>query len=545
MVQSALFLHWAFHGEFKMLHSRFSFVVLFASALIFAVPSSGVAATSKVVRQAQEGLYCVYNEAKQVWSPAANSKGANFKKAIAKALKKGKSKRATNLKKKRRQQRREKPCDALQNPVTDAADLRELPSIAELAGSREGIENISMSTISGTPPKIVDIPAYPTKNVFWNGEIDAILNGDPTPEQCANFYAGINDGDPAGLSACYVTSGVGEAFQNILSSGSSLCYTKNSATEENFNNGGISIVSGSLPENDITKLFMAAQSADRIVKVVPINLSEEDSENVQGEEEHSEDIFVRIHSADSNASDGFQYRVDFWFCSGGEYADDAEEIQISKSGEFRSVGYGTQGGGAHRFEVFGGLARNDEGQLIFDPGQERTAQVTVVHDNFSFKSSMTLSPDNLIKFKSYNEEEQTDFFRGGYQVAQFEGNRVTDLRVLAGAMKDDELQNSFEYREGQFAGYVTAPESTLKKLLKDVDLNSDPFYDGIGELNSDTSAFRCDEQVDIEVQMDFSVETMQAVAALCEADRLDGMNFCHEDEEIRQAEEDSFEECEF
>ena len=148
--------------------------------------------------------------------------------------------------------------------------IAKLPSITSALAGREASTagHLAMDVV-GTPPVLVDIPGQAIKDLFWQpGVIDALAAGTATPEQCGQFFAGSQDGTSGGLGACHMAESVGYSFDGILRGDNSLCYMRRCPTPANVAAGGVTVVSGQLPNDDITRVFSVPHgSQSRVVKV--------------------------------------------------------------------------------------------------------------------------------------------------------------------------------------------------------------------------------------------------------------------------------------
>ncbi|MCB0352995.1 MAG: hypothetical protein KDD64_05695, partial [Bdellovibrionales bacterium] len=122
------------------------------------------------------------------------------------------------------------------------------------------------------------------------------------------------------------------------------------------------------------------------------------------------------------------------------------------------------------------------------------------------------------------------------------------IRFLQGAFRnlepsrnDGGFVGSTEYRD---AYYASAPDGKLlSKIPSESELLEDSFYDSDPESEFDFSDYSCSETADIVVTMDFSNETLLNSVSTCGERPFEGMNFCHENELIRAADENYFDTC--
>lgn len=428
------------------------------------------------------------------------------------------------------------------NLLKKAKRGKKSPATYALALSGPGTRDVS-----GTPPTLLEIAESPIKELFWrSGVIDEILSGDPSQASCNEFFAGNQSGTSGGQGACHMTQGVGYSFQPILTSGTSLCYMKNAPTAENMAAGGLSLISGTLPDDDITQLFNAPSgSEDRLVQVQATNFPD------FGEGGPSdENIFIKIFSQDNNRDNGNQYHVQLWFCSANQSDTPRgyNEITVKTNGVFRSVDAGTDFG-SFESVVQAALSRSGN-RLTFDTSRSRSADVVFIsEEGFAFKANIDITANNSIKLKTYDAMEGNS--RKAYSISRFSGTGIDNLRFLEGAYKDEifqdnELLHSFDgATEFRNTYYAAAGNTELSNQLRSVDFDSNPFYAEEPTLTVDTSAFSCEETPDIVIGMDMSNSALQEVALLCEQNQLNGMDFCRQDEEVAMAEQTFFAVCSF
>jgi hypothetical protein len=425
--------------------------------------------------------------------------------------------------------------------VLRKAGLAKLPSVSNTLaghGGRTRRGHLVSEDVVGTPPALVDIPGMSIKDLFWQpGVIDAIANGSPTPEQCGQFYYGSHDGDSGGMGACQMTESVGYSFGNIIQGDTSLCYMKRFPTPENVSAGAVSVLSGTLPDGDITRLFSVPTGANpRLVKV-----------SVSGDE-HSQDVFLRVSPEDENQAEHNFYKVTIWFCRGDAQPTGFNRITIGDSGTFESVdNQMNDGNWTGNSTVTGSLTFN-AGQMSFDTTKSRRAQVESASGNQSFKSDVEIASDNSIAIKLY--ETYGSSARKAFLVTSFTGSTPDAVRFLAGAFKDansndgvnfgDSFQGSSEYRN---SFYAASPGSVLEADLASVDLGSDTFYAAPASPSVDVSGMSCDATPDVQVALDFANPAAASVKQTCENRKFQQMHFCHDDSLVSTAEMSFFSKC--
>jgi hypothetical protein len=150
-----------------------------------------------------------------------------------------------------------------------------------------------------------------------------------------------------------------------------------------------------------------------------------------------------------------------------------------------------------------------------------------------------------MRTKHYDRSEQGA--RRVYVVSSFSGSGMNDLRFLAGAHQDekegspgDGFEACVEYRD---TFYAASPNSELCDEAQDGDLNEDSFFESVQDEAGAVPDFDCTNlEPKVVVAMDFTKSSTTALAEECEADRLDNMNFC-KDDDISQAESNFFTQC--
>ncbi len=280
--------------------------------------------------------------------------------------------------------------------------------------------------VSGEPPLLIEIPSD-SANIFWQpGHVDAIANGGATPVQCNNFWAGNNDGESAGFGACNMAEGLGRALELAAEGGTSLCYMKSFPSQENLETGGLSLVSGSLPDNDVTKIFSPGQEP-RIIRVDIANFPSFGDEE-EGEQEHS--IFVLV----SPKSEAFFYKAELWFCDGmGQSAavSGTDVIEIENSGRITSRNENTGPGGEAFYSEFEGFLRPAKGgALQYDKDRPRTAEAGFASNEDSFKVEMELK-GRQVELKTRSGGGDAPFRNSA--IMRFSGNSPEEVRFRDGA----------------------------------------------------------------------------------------------------------------
>lgn len=419
--------------------------------------------------------------------------------------------------------------------------LKKLPAPTKLTKAAPQSEGARLAVVSGVAPTLPKLSSgeVDLSTTFWSeGVIDALLDGDPSEEQCQQFWAGVEDGQSGGMAACFLTDGVGHSFSTMLMGGTSLCYMKNAPTLTNLQSGAVSLISGTLPDNDVTKLFSPPLASDRLVNV-----------QAQHDEFGSQNIFIRIYSQESNIAEGYHYRYDLWFCNPGQDAPSEKEntsIKINGAYKTRVIGRDRENNSAFSTMITAFLRMTNDGHPVFDTSQDRRAVVAFDGgEQSSFKGDLVITSENKILFKSYESFDGED--RKGYSVAEFSGTSLENLRFLAGAnrhhnlTRNETFQVATEFRDNY---YAAAPESELMSELNDVDFEEDDFYSEPPSVNPNITGYSCSPQPDVVVAMDMGHEGMRQVRQTCESgNRMEGGAFCSNDETLQQAMEAWFEAC--
>lgn len=423
--------------------------------------------------------------------------------------------------------------------------IANLPSVTGALAGRPGSGQLAAAVV-GTPPALVEIPGHQIKDLFWQpGVIDAIASGSATPEQCGQFFASNQDGASGGRGACNMAQTVGYSFADILQGDTSLCYMKRLPTPENVAAGAVTVVSGELPGDDIRRVFSVPRgSGSRLVKV---------SVTGDGEEQRSEDVFLRVYGDAANRAEGNFYRVDLWFCHEGPTGPvrGYDHITIDTAGHFTAESAesesGDGDGGTHISSVDGYLTFA-AGSVSYDTRRPRGARVESVFGSQAFKSDIEIRTDDTMVVKSYDAGEFGA--RQAYVVNAFSGSGPDTVRFLAGAFKErhdfdgngfsTDLTGATEFRT---SFYAAAPGSELVSQLDAVDLASDAFFANPPAPAVDTSAFACDAVPDLVLALDFSNPAAQSARAQCEDRRFQGMHFCYDDPDVRMAEQNYWPAC--
>ncbi len=435
--------------------------------------------------------------------------------------------------KKGRQIGNSKTCAALKRKAKAVAKaLKTNNGLAALPSTNDIARNSQSATaldVSGTPPLITAMArgeAGSIKEIFWRaGVVDAIASGSASAEQCNEFWGGNTDSHSGGLTACYMTQNVGYAAQNLAQNGISACYMKNFPST-----GAATLVSGELPDNDITKIFTTPSgNTDRVVKIT-----------MSGEDVGST-IYITIFSTATNARRSDSYGYQLAFCEGGATAASLESVRLSTSGKLSSVSFGAGGdeGGKYSSKLTAFLSSVD-GDIVFDPTKDREAEVSYIADSSSHKSKLIFTASGQIENLTY-DDFGGDEPRRAYSVSSYSGSSMTDLRFLEGAAKDENFSSTVEYR-GTY--YAAAPENTLAEELDSVNLDTHAFFNTLPQVDdSELAEHSCDADADVVLELALDNPAMDAVRELCEGDRIDGMDFCRSDSTVQLAEQNWFSVC--
>lgn len=415
-----------------------------------------------------------------------------------------------------------KRCAQLLPPGT-ANNLSKLPSLANLARAKSS-GGASASTVSGTPPTLPAIAELSTiKELFWRtGVVDAVANSTANAGQCTEFLNGSSDGESSGFSGCYLAQNVGYNFQNIVQSGTSLCYLKNMASQALVDSNTVNVLAGSLPGGDIEQVLAPAPSSERIVKV-----------SAGGSY-----IFIKIFSAADNAARGNQFRYHLWFCDSPSLPPtDFEKTTVKLSGEFIANVEGIHDGNGQFASTVRAFLTSQNGSIVFDTSRDRSANSEYSASNMSFKSYLVIDGSNVIRSKSYDTFVGFEG-RRSYSVSLFSGTSVSNLRLIAGAYKDkkdtpgNDYSAEVEYRDPT---YVSATGTVYGTMLSEVDIDTDTFYSAPASVTVNTSEFSCSASADVELSFNLASSDGQAVQQTCEGERLDGMDFCNNDSNVQAA----------
>jgi hypothetical protein len=407
-------------------------------------------------------------------------------------------------------------------------NLAKLPDLSQLAKSRsEQSLGKRIKSVSGTPPTLAEILTSGPTTVFWRpGVVGGIASGSPTPEQCSEFFAGNTDGHSGGFLACYLSQNAGQALTEVVRAGTTMCYLKNMPTNEVLQAGGFTVTRGTLPGGSVTRLFETpAGSSPRVIK---IGLS------AGGQNGGASTGIIKVFSSGQIASSGDIYKYEMIFCE-GESPDpqEIEKTRITASGEFISSSFNSHGGNDRFSGTVRAFLRSQGNSLVFDDTRSRTASFSSSRSDggasSSSKSYVEITGSNEIINKSFGVFPEDT--HKAYSISRFSGSGTSSMRFFEGAIKQSfafgDFNGATEYRD---SFYASAPANSYVSSLAAVDLAADSFYQGTPTVADGTSSLTCASVADIEVSVDMENDAMRSVAAACESERLDGVNFCQSNE---------------
>jgi hypothetical protein len=412
-----------------------------------------------------------------------------------------------------------------------------LPSLSSQVSAYSVKSSTNIS--AATPPTLKSIASQSVapnsiKSLFWrdiNGinVIDSLNSGSPSADACNEFFAGSSDGQSGGLGACHLAESVGYSYSNIVMSGVSMCFIKNLPTKANDSSGGITLNSGTYPKNNIENLFATPEgSTARLVKVNTFGGSI--NENAP------KTIFVEVPAESTNKQAKKLYSANLWFCDEGNQIVGYDNISISNSLLF-TVNHSDQNHGFKTVNLTGFLEKHGK-NLDWDSSKSRTATTAAQEGNGGdgvFLTNIEITKSNLIKLKRLDNFNNIS---KSYQISKFSGFSAEDLRFLSGAF--NEIHGDHPLDAGiDFDTFFTI--DTNNSFIADA--NKEDLYSGFYtsnlELNFDTSKYSCAAAPDIEITVDNANESLKTTAGKCqkETEGLQNMHFCHDDVQVKQAEE--------
>ncbi|MCB0335152.1 MAG: hypothetical protein KDD62_02570, partial [Bdellovibrionales bacterium] len=333
-------------------------IVMICSSSAFAAAGKEYDYTRKIGK-----VNCVFDAESQKWQLAKKLKDNTYK------LKKKPKKSLKNFKQKNKKFKKEnRTCGKQSDP--------RVATFANIPGAHQIIPVVAGSTaVSGTPPAYTAITDSSALTTYWrevdgNNVVAALAGDSPTVNQCEEFYGGDADGESGGLNACNANLDALRALVKPLEGGIAACYLQNVTSESNLAAGGISLdESSAFPGGNIQNLYASPSGAvDRIVKMQVINA---------GGDDDGSDIYVKVHSQDSNTAANLSYKVDLWFCSRGQSSGTPyglDHIQVGTDNSYLATALNTRDGSIYR--SLAGSITSEGGQYIFDPSQPTEAVVT-------------------------------------------------------------------------------------------------------------------------------------------------------------------------
>ena len=483
--------------------------ILFAAALVAALPTFGSAATTtvtltkgKVQTVSSAGRRYVCGAPSSAWRPVQKVRGTKYK------LISGTSAYRT-------------VCSGL-IPRGKLKSLRQLPDVGQMARANQAaVSYLKARAVSGTPPLIKAVPDLDPTTLFWRaGVVEAITGGSPTAEQCNEFWGSPVDGESSGQTACYMLQDVGRSIGTIQEAGASLCYMQSVPTSGVISSGAVTRTSGTLPSGGLARVFdVPSGSTPRLVKV-----------NATGGFGGGSTLFIRVYSQDQLNDAGHAYRYQMWQCVDGSPTN-SESTVVRLNGEFVGTNSNMQNGDTFTSTVRGYLAQSGR-SIVFDSARNRTALVNGSNTGYLFKSSFTIDVNDEITSKYYEHSGDTE--RKAYSISHFSGSSSEDLRFLDGALKmsfdfgesTDSFQGGSEYRD---TSYASSPTSDYATRVTAFDIDADSFYSSLEAPSVDLSRLDCEARPTVTLSLNMEAEAMAAVIAECESERLQGFDMCSSD----------------
>jgi len=408
--------------------------------------------------------------------------------------------------------------------VTKGGILKKLP-LAGRAVAKKKSSTVSSLTVSGTPPLLSGLPEQSLKNVFWEaGLVDDMNDGNPSENACNTFNGGSQDGQSAGLGACYLAQNVGFSFETILSSATSFCYMQKMQTAPD----GVTVSGAATVAAALTP---PSGNAIKLTKVVVTGFPGEGSS----------EIFIELPGKGQNIINGNIYKHTLYFCDGETTPGSLERATIKNNLDYLMETLGNEDGSEFFSNISSKITVDSNGKLIFNPNAARDVDISFIQGGDSFFKGNLIIANNKIKNKTF--DSFGDSQRKAYTVAKYTGNSIQTLRFTEGATKDDNFSVITEYRD---SFYAAAPNNAeFNADLAAVDLESDTFYVSAPTIDvSELSDFDCDTAVaGATITMDFSNPALVEFTASCEQNRLEGMNFCRNDSEVNTAHFNSATQC--
>lgn len=395
--------------------------------------------------------------------------------------------------------------------AVNVQSITQLPDISTLVTTSSGSSSLA-AAVTGTPPLLKDLSESNIDSYFWEGliaTINATTASAITDEQRNAFWEGEG--------SCRMAQAVGYSFQSIMQGMTSACYMQNMPGAAN----GVTVVSGL---ENVSEIFNQGSSE----KVVLVQVS--DFPMPEGEAQGDEDIFIKVYGTDTSS----QYAADLWFCSGGS-ANSYETIRLSSSDVITLTSVHRESAENTFVDVVTGSLMEQDGELVFDPDETRTANVYFGGTGMTFLGSVEISSDQMTA-RNY---QNGSFGEGPSSVmkhaifAQYSGDSMDALRFLAaGFASENNFSGTYQVVTGaseyQTDHYEPVSTGTLLGSAQAEDF-SESLYTGDAStytsLINAISNFSCTTTPDITVAIDFSQSGPIAIAEQCENEFRE-MNFC-------------------
>jgi hypothetical protein len=407
-----------------------------------------------------------------------------------------------------------------------------------LAAGAALIEDYFFSgAVMGTPPTLssFDRNNGTARATFWRpGVVGSVAFGNPTPQQCSEFFNSPVDGESGGLGACFMAEGVGRTFETAIDAGSSVCQMQDFSSSLKINDRSLVFTKGKslVPGGDLRKIFNTGEK-ERLVKIRVLN-----EPNESGGVENPIDIFIRIFSNSSNERRNLLYRAELYFCGDNQPTPAGfNSIQVLNNGRLKILNKDNREGGAAVVSL-NGQTVTAGAALKWNLDTPRSGEVrfrgNAPGGTVDEKMGFSVSRDQIIS-RRFRRGTQGRLTRE-YTVASIVGSNAVDLRFLAGGFKNEigterSFTGSTEYRDPI---YASAPSSELRARADSFDFNADPLFGELDPVSVDLSRYSCSAKPAISIVFDQSKLT-KGKFGRCDARRLRRMNFCSGDPVVDQA----------
>lgn len=439
-------------------------------------------------------------------------------------------------------------CQSQLEDVDVVTAFNSIPNVGDMLSSAAQDLDLVARSLAPTLSELSEADSI--KGFFFaDGVVEAINAGNPTQQQCESFFEG--------MSACHMAEATGHTMEQILSSGTSMCYLKNAPSAE----GGVKLIKGKGKSADIFR-------TEEKLKIVEIRMAGDDEQHADGpgeggpgeggpgeggpgEEHPPEQIKIKVRPHSDNLANANHYQVELLFCNAENgQALGYEDIRVTTDGQLLiSAGHKEPSGGTFNHTVTAALVENEDGTFSFDESQAKVATVVFETSEMEFRAHITHTPDNQLTVKFVDRFGDHKIFRFITSLVQ-PGATIGDLRFLSGAVKEQirELIGANEQvvhniLEGTTYGtsrYEADPDSELLTIANNTQFSDDPFFSS-EESSTVEAPFECDAKPTHVVRMDMFHPAMQSVAAMCEKNFLEGMDFCWSDSEVN--EQNAFDAC--